>query len=139
VIKNHAVFSFLAAGFLLSGCASNRLELMGSIDASDKTISASAGGLAILGPVKRKLIVNGWKVDEYDQVDTRYKLTINTVRTQLFCLNEWSEVAYEIMFLDKKARTEVFRISGESCDSYSDVGDAFENALKAAENNSKNR
>lgn len=126
----------LATGVLLSGCASNKLELMGGIDPSNKTVSAPPGSLAILGPVKRKLVINGWEVDEFDQVDTRYKVTVNTVRTQLFCLNEWSEVSYEIMFLDKKSRSEVFRISGESCDSYSEVGDAFEKALKAAESKS---
>ena len=123
-MKKNAVFAFLATSLLLSGCASNRLELMGGIDPSEKTISAPPGSMAILGPVKRKLVVNGWKVDEFDQVDTRYKVTVNTVRTQLLCWNEWSEV---------------FRITGESCDSYSDVGDAFEKALKAAEDNSKNR
>ena len=138
-MKNHAVSAFLATSLLLSGCASNRLELTGGIDPSEKTISAPPGSMAILGPVKRKLVVNGWKVDEFDQVDTRYKVTVNTVRTQLLCWNEWSEVAYEIMLLDKKARAEIFRISGESCDSYSDVGDAFEKALKAAEGNSKTR
>lgn len=138
-MKKYVASAFLVTSLLISGCASNRLELTGGIDPAEKTISAPAGSMAILGPVKRKLVVNGWKVDEFDQMNTRYKLTVNTVRTQLLCWNEWSEVAYEIMFLDKKARTEVFRISGESCDSYSDVGDAFENALKAAEAKSKGR
>lgn len=132
-MKKQAVVVLLATVLLVSGCASHRLELTGSIDSSNKTVSAPAGSLAILGPVKRKLVINGWKVDEFDKMETRYKLTINTVRTQLLCWNEWSEVAYEIMFLDKKAQTEVFRMTGESCDSYTDVGDAFENALKAAE------
>jgi hypothetical protein len=118
---------------LVGGCATNKTELMGSIDPREKTVSVPAGSMAILGPVKRKLTVNGWTSDEYDQIDTRYKLTVSTVRTQLVCLVEWSEVAYEIMFLDKKARREVFRLSGESCDDYLDVADAFERALKAAE------
>jgi hypothetical protein len=123
----------LLALSLLAGCASNQTQLMGSIDPNEKTVSVPAGSMGILGPVKRKLTVNGWTTDEYDQIDTRYKVTVSTVRTQLVCLVEWSEVAYEVMFLDKKARREVFRLTGESCDDYLDVAEAFEKALKAAE------
>lgn len=138
-MKISSILILMVVGSILLGCASSNVEMMGAIDPSDRTVSAPPGGLGILGPVKRKLVVNGWQVDEYDQVDTRYKLTVNTVRTQLLCLNEWSEVAYEIMFLDKRARLEVFRISVESCDSYSDVGDVFENAIREAESKSQNR
>jgi hypothetical protein len=137
-MKLFPTFQAILLVAVLGGCATHKSNITGSIDPAEKTISVPPGSLGILGPVKRKLVVNGWTIDEFDQADTRYKFALTTVRTQLLCLVEWSEVSYEIVLLDKKARREVFQLSGESCDSYSDVADEFEKAIKAAESRKRN-
>ena len=111
----------LIAFTFLAGCAGHSTQMLGSIDASDNTVAAPAGTKGIVGPVKRILYEEGWKVDEFDQVKSRYKLHFNTVRTQLLCLNEWSEISYELYFVDNTDGKPVFVISGDSCDSFSDV------------------
>ncbi len=71
-------------------------------------------------------------VDEYDLQPTRYKLVINTVRAQLVCWNEFSEVSYEVFLVDTSTGREIFVISGDDCDDFSKASTAFRNALQKA-------
>ena len=123
--------AFIAAASL-AGSAGHSTQMLSSIDASDHTVAVPAGTKGIVGPVKRVLYEEGWQVDEFDRVKSRYKLHFNTVRTQLFCLNEWSEISYELYFVDNTDGKPVFVISGDSCDSFSDVAEAFQAALHKA-------
>jgi len=122
----------LTATILLAGCAGNTTQMLGTIDPSDKTIATPAGAKGIVGPVKKVLYEEGWQVDEFDRVKSRYKLHFNTVRAQLLCVNEWSEISYELFFVDNTDGKPVFVISGDSCDSFSDVAVAFRTALRKA-------
>lgn len=117
---------------LLTGCAGHSTQMLGAIDVSDKTVATPAGTKGIVGPVKRVLYEEGWQVDEFDRVKSRYKLHFNTVRTQLLCVNEWSEISYELYFVDNTNGKPAFVISGDSCDSFSDVAEAFKTALRKA-------
>jgi hypothetical protein len=116
----------------LVGCAGHSTQMLGTIDPSDRTVATPAGTKGIVGPVKRVLHDEGWQVDEFDRVKSRYKLHFNTVRTQLLCINEWSEISYELFFVDNSDGKPIFVISGDSCDSFSDVAEAFRAALSKA-------
>ena len=117
---------------VLLGCASSNTIHFGSIDTNEKTISAPPGTKGIVGPLKQVLFSEGWMVDEYDLQPTRYKLVINTVRAQLVCWNEFSEISYEVFLVDTSTGREIFVISGDDCDDFSKASTAFRNALKKA-------
>jgi len=130
--RNLLTLAFITA--LTSGCVGQDTKVSGLIDRSEKTISVPAGRRGIEGVLIKSLEKNDWEVDQYDKKETRYQLHINTVRTQLFCLHEWSEVAYEILFIDNKTSEEIIYIAGEDCSPYSNTSKAFEAALLEAEN-----
>lgn len=130
-IKRALLFSAVFLGSLnLTGCASTSALYFGSVDPNEKTVSAPAGVKGILGPLKQSMYANGWQVDEYGLKSMRYKLVVNTVRAQLICWNEFSEISYEVFLVDTKSGREVFVISGDDCDDFKKASDAMSEALR---------
>lgn len=106
---------------VLSGCASMESRSLQAIDQTQKTVYIQPGSMRVLEPIKRTFLTYGWDINEFDPTATRYRLQINSKSTQLFCLNEWSELELEIVLLDNKNRSTVFVVQGRSCDSYDNV------------------
>ncbi|MBU3069389.1 hypothetical protein KOI40_06115 [Aestuariicella sp. G3-2] len=119
----------------ITGCASQETEIYSRIDTSEKTVNVPAGHKGITGAVRKTLKQNGWEVVPFLSTDARYQLQINAHRVQLVCLNEFSEIAYEIIFSDNKTGEEVFYISGKDCDDFNIASDALTSALKKAGDN----
>lgn len=92
-----------------------------TIDQTQRTVYIQPGSMRVLEPIKNTFVANGWELNEFDPAATRYRLQINSKSTQLFCLNEWSELELEIILLDNKTRSTVFVVQGKSCDSYENV------------------
>lgn len=126
-------FIFIKILFLfLLGCASNETLYFDSIESEEKTVSVPGGYKGVIGPLKQVLLAEGWELGEYGIKESRYKLIVNTVRAQLLCWNEFSEISYEVFLVDLKKNREIFVISGEDCDDFSKASTALRNAIKKA-------
>jgi len=133
-MKIRQILTLAVTSVLMIGCVGQDTKISGLIDRAEKTISTPAGRRGIEGVLIKSLQKHDWDVDQYGKKETRYQLHINTVRAQLFCLNEWSEVSYEILLIDNETSEEVIYIAGEDCSPYSNTSKAFEAALSEAEN-----
>jgi hypothetical protein len=140
------------ACILLSSCANTNVQTYSRVNAGEKTVTVPAGSKGLKGVLKAYLSKNGWKMSvyqgptvtqgsrdpsdgsqvskKYDTFNTRYTLQLSTSRAELLCMNESSEISYELSFVDNHTGMDVFTLDGKSCDSYDDVVEKFGAALR---------
>ena len=130
---------------LLGGCASHNIQLYGSVDQSNKTVTVPAGSKGLKGDLKKALSQKGWqlavyrgpsvtegefgkntKIEQYDTFNTKYRLIVSSRQYDL-CLNFTPAITYDISFIDNQSGAEIFTIDGRGCEP--DVVKKFENAL----------
>ena len=136
---------------LLASCASGNVQTYSKVDSGEKTVTVPAGSKGLKGVLKAYLSKSGWKMSvyqgptvtrggrdpddgsevskQYNTFNTRYTLQLSTSRAELFCKNEFSEISYDLSFIDNHTGMEVFTLDGKSCDSYDDVVKKFAAAL----------
>ena len=114
---------------LLSACTGVSSVKTGNIDPTQKTVYIQPGGLRVLQPIKDTFKTEGWQIDELNQEDVRYSVHTNIRTIELFCLNQWSEIEIELVLMDRKARSSVFSITSQTCDSYLNFTDELRKML----------
>lgn len=138
---------FLATLFV--GCASYNVQLYGSVDQTNKTVTVPAGSGGLKGELKKALYQGGWKlvihrgpsvtegelgkktkIEQYDTFNTKYHLIVTSQQVGT-CLNFGfpPSIFYDISFIDNDSGTEVFTIDGRGCEST--VVKKFENILSS--------
>jgi hypothetical protein len=143
MIKQLTLITALAC---LTGCATQNIQIYGSVDVSNKSVTVQPGSEGIKGKLKQALANDGWslvvyrgasvmegevgektKVQQYDTFNSRYRLVASSHQFDV-CLNFEPAIKYDISFIDNKTGAEVFTIDGKGCES--DVVEGFMNALK---------
>lgn len=133
----------------LGGCASHNIQLYGSVDQSNKTVTVPPGSKGLKGELKKALSQNGWKlavyrgpsvtegelgkntkIEQYDTFNTKYRLIVSS-RQYDICLNFTPAITYDISFIDNHSGAEIFTIDGRGCEP--DVVEKFVNALNGIE------
>jgi len=135
----------MAVAILIAGCASHNIQLYGTIDQANKTVTVPAGSKGLKGELKKLLSQKGWKlavyrgpsisegelgkrtrIAQYDTFNTKYRLLVSSRQFDI-CLNLSPAITYDISFIDNNSGAEIFTIDGRDCES--DVVEHFENAL----------
>lgn len=130
----------------LTGCATTNVQLYGTVDSSNKTVTVPSGSEGLKGKLKQALANDGWKlivyhgpsvtegeigektkIEQYDTFNSRYRLLVSSYQFDL-CLNLTPAIKYDISFIDNKSGVEVFTLSGRSCEP--NVVKKFMNALR---------
>lgn len=151
---NRAILVVIILSSLLSsGCARGvKINKLYDIDATEKSITVPPGSSLLIGPFKKVLAANGWKMSvyrgpevtditkeknikmsKYDTFNTRYQLLINQISYGWNCWTVGDElsmtlVGFDIVIIDTKTGEESLTMSGKSC--ANEVVDAFENYIK---------
>ncbi len=142
-MKPTLLFPIIA--ILLGGCASHNVQLYGTVDKSNKTVTVPAGSKGLKGELKKALSQRGWKlavyrgpsvtegelgkktrIEQYDTFNTKYCLIVSS-RQYDICFNFTPAITYDISFIDNHSGAEIFTIDGRGCEP--DVVKKFINAL----------
>ncbi len=144
---NKTIFSVLIV-LLLFGCGFHNVQIYGSIDNNNKTVTVPAGSDGLKGKLKQALSQDGWKlfvyrgpsvtegeigettkVQQYETFNTKYRLVVSWYEFGLcFLSSSGPPIHYDISFIDNDSGREVFTINGENCES--DVVKKFKDVLK---------
>jgi hypothetical protein len=144
---NKTIFSVLIV-LLLFGCGGiHNVQIYGSIDNNNKTVTVPPGSDGLKGKLKEALSQDGWKlfvyrgpsvtegeigektkVQQYETFNTKYRLVVSSYQFDVCILPSSPAIRYDISFIDNDSGTEVFTINGRSCES--EVVEKFTNALK---------
>lgn len=132
---NHRKMVGIVALVCLTGCIRPPIiQSYGAIDLSQKSVTVPPGSNGLKGKLKQFLVAEGWrlsidkgpsvvegdlgsktKLESYDTFNTRYRLHVVS-RQYDTCIRGGPAITFDISFIDNKAGSEVFTLSGESCE-----------------------
>jgi hypothetical protein len=133
---NHLRMVGVAALVYLTGCIRPpSIQSYGTIDQSQKSVTVPPGSNGLKGKLKQFLVAEGWrlsidkgpsvvegdlgsktKLESYDTFNTRYRLHVVSRQYDTCIPRGGPAITFDISFIDNKAGSEVFTLSGESCE-----------------------